>query len=200
MRALVVRLTSHTSLVAGSAAPCSPMLSSVLSSLPLHTSRTPTACAPGYAVPPGASAANSTCEPCGRGSSCTGGPSPRAPCGELLTTDTDTAVAPEDCITMPGVAYMQGPGTATPCPLGTFSVGASRRNCTACPGGLTTNAPGATDLEDCAAPPGFLYRVRFCIHEPLFAHTVLTCTDMNISCACKDMLAAHELRQVTGPS
>lgn len=108
-------------------------------------------CSPGYFPPENNPEA---CKPCGKGGYCPGGlvsPAGRISCGTLLTTSSATASDATACVTLPGVAYMQGPGTATKCSAGAYSKGGNQRNCTDCPYDLTTADVGATDVADCSA-------------------------------------------------
>lgn len=117
------------------------------------------ACSPGYFQ---ATALVQSCESCGHGSFCVGGTGASAvaqSCGDLLTIDSPTAADASACVTLPGVAYMQGAGTAAKCPAGSYNMGGNRRNCTDCPYGTTTAGTGATHMEVCSAPPGYFYRV-----------------------------------------
>lgn len=113
-------------------------------------------CAPGFYL-----SAKSTCSRCGLGFFCPGAKTTeasgaaRTSCGLNRNTSSATSTSERDCLVNPGFAW--GPGdSSAPCPAGTYNPGGNTRTkCSPCLGGLTTYAPGATDITDCVAAPGF---------------------------------------------
>lgn len=132
-----------------------------------HCLMVPAGCAPGYYNNSTSSDATAAaCTLCPKGSWCPGGSAAAAArnsCGAFLTSVSTGAVSPASCITQPGAAYMSGAGTAHACKPGYYNAGGNRRNCTACPVGMSTTAAGASSSGACTAKPGWFYQVRQCL-------------------------------------
>jgi hypothetical protein len=84
--------------------------------------------------------------PCGGGSSSL--PHPSHP--PLLRTCSHLAVA------QPGYGWAAGDASDV-CPQGYYNPGYNTRDCTKCPGGLTTVSTTSTSTAQCKAPAGFYY-------------------------------------------
>ncbi|GBF88748.1 hypothetical protein Rsub_01649 [Raphidocelis subcapitata] len=112
-------------------------------------------CAPGYFW-------NTTaCNPCGTDNYCAGsvsalGDAAQNACGTNKITTTDYAKSDKECVAKPGYAWADGNGSDV-CPAGSYNPGYNTRDCTKCPGGLTTVANTSTSTADCKAPGGSYY-------------------------------------------
>jgi hypothetical protein len=105
-----------------------------------------------------------SCDPCPKNSWCPGGlgaSAQRTPCGPCLMTATTLAQNASACITQPGCGFNVASSTAAVCSLGTYSSGSSQQPCTPCPAGLTTLAASAKTIQECMAPPGYFFQVRW---------------------------------------